>query len=78
MRGTREHLFDIVGIHIQAFGCNDQILFAAAKIQVAFGVNLSKVARMQPLAFDRYAFATNENFSVCCDRDVLTRDDLAE
>ena len=73
-----EHSFDIVRVHVQSFGCHDQILFAAAEIKVAFGVDLSEVAGVQPLAIGGYAFATNENFSVCCDRDVLTRDDLAE
>src|SRR5690349_6199340 len=73
-----QYPFNIVRVHIQSFRCDDQIFFPPAKIQVTLGVDLSKVAGMQPLSLGGHTFTTNQNFAITCNSDVLTWNHFAE
>src|SRR5687767_6175830 len=65
-------------MNVESIWSDDHVFFAAAVIQSAFGVNLTKVARVQPSIGCRNTLSTNQNLAVRRDRHVLTRDDLSK
>src|SRR5215471_14329624 len=75
---TVDDSLDIFGMNVEPLGSHDHVLLAAAVVKAAFGIDLAEVARVQPLAGGRYAFAADEDFAVGGDDHILISNHFAE
>src|SRR5213083_1984096 len=74
-----EDSFDIFGMNIQSFGCDNHVFFSAAVVEPAFGIDLTKITGVQPTPIgSRDAFAADQDLAVRRDPYILAFDDFSE
>src|ERR1041385_7418986 len=72
-------MFDVFRLNIEAFGSNDQVLFAAAVVETPFPVHCSQIARVKPAAaFGGDTFSANQDLSIWRNLHFHSRQRFAE
>src|SRR5262245_29159287 len=71
--------FDVFRIDIQALGGDERVLLSAAEIESAFAIELAEIACREPRAVAcGDALASHEDFTVGCEHQFLTFQNLSD